>query len=199
VGRRRRKCCFAKDVGCPILASLFERSRGWLQGGSTSFVIATRHEQPCPCTVAFCSPLVPRCDQPATVPRPPISAAPRATGIRRVRSFLPPAPMSASHRAGIESLPPAGTIHARQSLRLVPVMDRARLPRARPPLLRRCGRAKKQVFGRQSRPGGEESLARRRRQCLCASGGPSLPGRLEKVSERGICFPAVRLLKRGDE
>ena len=32
---------------------------------------------------------------------PPICAAPRATGIRRVRSFLPPAPMSASHRAGV--------------------------------------------------------------------------------------------------
>jgi hypothetical protein len=25
---------------------------GWLQGGSTFCVIATRHEQPCPCTVA---------------------------------------------------------------------------------------------------------------------------------------------------
>ena len=71
MGRRRRECCFAKGVGCPILASLFERSEGWLQVGSTSFVIATRHEQPCPCTVAICSPLVPRCDQPATVPRPP--------------------------------------------------------------------------------------------------------------------------------
>jgi hypothetical protein len=68
VGRRRR---ISWIKGCPILASLFEREAGWLQGGSTSFVIATRHEQPCPCTVAFCSPLVPRCDQPATVPRPP--------------------------------------------------------------------------------------------------------------------------------
>jgi hypothetical protein len=36
-----------------------------------STVLATRHEQPCPCTVAICSPLVPRCDQPATVPRRP--------------------------------------------------------------------------------------------------------------------------------
>ena len=35
---------------------------------------------------------------------------------------------------------------------------------------------RKQVFGRQARPGAEESLARRRRQCLRASGGSSLPG-----------------------
>ena len=34
VGRRRRECCFAKGVGCPILASLFERAEGWLQVGS---------------------------------------------------------------------------------------------------------------------------------------------------------------------
>ena len=34
VGRRRRECCFAKGVGCPILASLFERAEGWLLGGS---------------------------------------------------------------------------------------------------------------------------------------------------------------------
>ena len=68
MGRRRRKCWIK---GCPILASLFERAEGWLFGRSMSCVIATRHEQPCPCTVAFCSPLVPRCDQPATVRRPP--------------------------------------------------------------------------------------------------------------------------------
>ena len=36
---------------------------------------------------------------------PPICAAPRATGIRRGRSFLPPAPMSASHRAGVVGSP----------------------------------------------------------------------------------------------
>ena len=34
MGRRRRECCFAKGVGCPILASLFERAEGWLQVGS---------------------------------------------------------------------------------------------------------------------------------------------------------------------
>jgi hypothetical protein len=98
-------------------------------------------------------PVVPPSAHPATVQRPP--------NISR-SMFRVPAEPGILTSSGEESLPPAGTLHARQSLRFVPVMDRARLPRARPPLLRRCGRAEK-VFGRQARPGAKESLARRRK------------------------------------
>jgi len=49
------------------------------------------------------------------------------------------------------------------------------------------------VFGRQARPEAKESLARRRRQCLRASGGRSLPRGLEIKR----CFERVEKSRNG--
>jgi len=72
----------------------------------TSTLLATRHLQPCPCIVAFRSPLVPRCARPAIMPRPP----------KVSRSMFRPGKPGLTS-SGKLSLPPAGTLHARQSLR----------------------------------------------------------------------------------
>lgn len=60
VGRRRRECCFAKDVGCPILASLQGAGRGFcFLVDRESRASITRHDPPRPCTVAVRAPVVP--------------------------------------------------------------------------------------------------------------------------------------------
>ena len=126
--------CWIK--GCPILASLFERAEGWLFGRSMSCVIATRHEQPCPCTVAV-------------RPRRKLLRAihHRAASPNVSRSmFRVPAEPGILTSSGTRVATPGG--HApRQAVAALLCLswNRARLPRARPPLLRRCGRAAKSV------------------------------------------------------
>jgi hypothetical protein len=177
VGRRRRECCFAKGVGCPILASLIRAKAGRLQGHAASSVVATpqthaqrawgRHRERCSSVRSHR--LAARNIRPAVVLRTSPGSGTSHRRSSRCRSFV----AVNAHHVGVSCLSPpnisrsmfrvpakpgiltssrnqrrpGSTIHARQSLRFVPVMDRARLTRARPPLLRRCGRAKKQVFG----------------------------------------------------
>jgi len=111
----------------------------------TSTLLATRHLQPCPCIVAFRSPLVPRCARPAIMPRPP----------KVSRSMFRCS--GSSHRAEISRYPRRARSTPGSRFAFVPVMDRARLPRARPALLRRYGRAGKSVR-RHMRHAKKESL-----------------------------------------
>jgi len=72
VGRARAECRLRRELlGAPSSPRSFERRRVGCKVVPKSTVLATRHEPPCPCTVTGCSSLVPRCDHPATVPRPP--------------------------------------------------------------------------------------------------------------------------------
>jgi len=104
VGRRRRKCWIKDAPSSPRSSSV---RRVCFKVVPTSTLLATRHLQPCPCIVAF---------------------RPRRKLLRAIRhhaaspqSQAPHVPVSAKPdiptSSGNLSLPPAGTLHARQSLR----------------------------------------------------------------------------------
>ena len=106
VGRRRRECCFAKGVECPILASLFERAEGWLQGSSKVIrgsdaprTTPSLHRGDLFSARASLRPARHRAASPQYQPHreaPPVVAS--------GRSSLPRRP-SASHRAGVVGSP----------------------------------------------------------------------------------------------
>jgi len=72
VGRARAECRLRRELLDAPSSPRFQRVGGFgFLVDRESSASMTRHEPPRPCTVAGCSPLVPRCDHPATVPRPP--------------------------------------------------------------------------------------------------------------------------------
>ena len=121
VGRRRRECDFVGIKGAPSSPRSFERRRVCSQLVRASSVKATPHpiifprsaawsRKPCSCTVAV---------------RPRRKLL-RATRHRAASSQYQPLHVPVQWlltSSGRESLPPAGTLHARQSLRFVPVME----------------------------------------------------------------------------
>jgi hypothetical protein len=124
-------------------------------------VKATRHEQPCPCTVAFCSPLVPRCDQPANVPRPPkVSRSMfRCSGSSHRAEWFDAAlkemlRLAPSQESQVAAKRPGGH-EPRQPLHFVPAVV---TPHARPPEDKKCSAAGKARRRRRALPAAEGSV-----------------------------------------
>jgi hypothetical protein len=93
VGRGRPECGFAEIKGAPSSPRSKERAEGWLFGRS-----GVIREIDAPSATPSLHRGVPFSGRKLPAPGPPPcgvppkSAAPRATALRRVRSFLPPAP-----------------------------------------------------------------------------------------------------------
>ena len=114
------------------------------------------------------------CGRPATMQRFPILAAPCSGAVApHIERGLVATP---GGHAPCQAVAP---LHARQSLRFVPVMESCSPTPCAAGSSVGYGRAQKQVFGGTRGPRKRRACACCRGVCLAASGGPSLPGWLE--------------------